>query len=210
MTCLLRTRGSASEIARLFGAEPDPRLEWREAIWTGEAVPVVVIEEGVRRLRTMTWGLPAEAFAKPAPSRQRGTIYSRDFTTSGTCLHNPASLDRCLIVLESFAYPIGNAGQCTRSWMGLQNHPLTAWAGVCTGDHCAGVLVRANERVEPLSDTMPCLLQSEDWDRWLDGGTLLSLGPCHPDAHFYCENLGERWSTGLSEDDMPPLFSAAA
>lgn len=211
MTCLLRTRGSASEMASLFDAEPASRLEWREPIWTGDAVPVVVIDEdGTCRIRTMTWGLPALAFAKAVPAKQRGAIYPRDLTRTGSRLQDPIGLERCLIILESFAYPAGEAGRCTRGWIGLWDEPLTAWAAVCTDDRCAGVLVLANERVEPLSDTMPRLLAPEDRDLWLGGGSLLALGPGYAEADFYRENLGERWSTGRSTDGMLPLIVRSA
>lgn len=210
MTCLLRTRGSASEMAGLFDAEPNPRLEWREPIWTGDAVPVVVMgEDGTRRIRTMTWGLPALAFAKAVPAKQRGSIYPRDLTRTGSRVQDPVGLERCLIILESFAYPMGQAGECTRGWIGLWDEPLTVWAGVCIADCCAGLLVLANERVEPLSDTMPRLLQPEDRDLWLAGPSLLSLGPGYPEAAFYRENLGERWSSGQQIDNAQLLFTTS-
>jgi len=198
MTCLLRTRGSASEMARLFDAEPDPGLAWRETSWTGDPVPVVAVENSQRRLRTMIWGLEAAAYAKSVEARQRGVLYARDLAVAATRLHDLAGLRRCLIILESFAYPMGKAGACTRGWIGLWDEPLTAWAGLCTSEGSAGMLVLANERVEPLSDTMPRMLPPDDWEPWLAGASLLSLGPGYPEAAFYRENLGERWSTGHS------------
>ncbi|MBX3563588.1 MAG: hypothetical protein KF730_03320 [Sphingomonas sp.] len=197
-------------MARLFNAEPDPKLDWPESIWTGEQVPVVVADEdGARRLTTMAWGLPATAFFDPVPSKQRGVIYSRDFWRSATRLGDLALMSRCLILLESFAYPAGQSGQCTRSWIGLWDRPLAAWAGVCIDGACAGVLIEANPLVEPLSSTMPRLLTADDHALWLEGATLLSLGPLFGDDEFYRENLAERWSTGRHDETLP-LFGTGA
>lgn len=210
MTSLLRSRGSTAEMAELFAAVADPGLVWPQAIWTGEQVPVVAADEiGQRRLTTMRWGLLAEAFARPIPAKQRGVIYSRDFWRTGSRLDDVSSLTRCLIALESFAYPRGLTGQCTREWIGRYHDPLVAWAGVCVDGACAGVLILANSRIEGLSKTMPRLLMPEDHAAWLDGGTLLSLGPSFADGEFYGENFEERWSTGKPIDELP-LFKAAS
>ncbi len=209
MTCLLRTRGSVSEMVRLFAAEPDPGLVWPESIWPGDRVPVVIEEDGMRRLTTMAWGLPVETFVKPVPASQRGIIYPRDLWRDGSRLRDGRSLPRCLILLESFAYPMGTKGQCTRGWIGLWDHPVAAWAGVFEGGGCAGMLVMANERVEPLSSTMPHLLPSQDQTCWLERGSLLLLGPGYADAEYYRENLGERWSSGRPDEELP-LFRAAS
>lgn len=96
MTCLLRARGSALEMARLFAAQADASLIWPESIWPGEPVPVVVQTDDGRRLTTMNWDLPSEAFACAIPPRQRGTIYPRDFWRDGSRLVDVASLSRCL------------------------------------------------------------------------------------------------------------------
>jgi putative SOS response-associated peptidase YedK len=210
MTCLIRCRGSASEIARLFDADPDSGLDWRESIWTGEPVPVVVRENGARRLRMMTWGLSAPAFAKPVHPRQRGTFYARDLQPGRGRLRDPAALGRCLILLESFAYPAGSAGRWTREWTGLSDHPLTAWAGICTKDGCAGLLDLANLTVFDVSSIMPRLLAPDDHARWLAGHAIPGLGLPYPDAAFYCENLAEHWSTGRPQEEALPLFAAMA
>lgn len=200
MTCLLRCRGSTSEMAKLCAATPDAGLDWPAMIWTGEPVPVVIEEDGERRLKTLRWGLSAAAFTTPLPARQRGTEYARDCLRDGSRLADPAVLERCLILLEAFAYPMGEAGRRTRGWFGLWDHPLAAWAGVCGDGGCAGVLGFANNVVAPGSETMPLLLRPEDHQRWLGGGTLLSLGPGFADAEFYRENFGELWSTGHSTE----------
>lgn len=211
MTALLRTRGSSSEMARLFAAEPDSALDWRTTIWAGDAVSVVLIDENRRRLTTACWGLPARSFNTPVPSKQRGTLYPRDLGFSSR-LHHRSGFRRCLIIVESFAYPGCREARCTREWFGLWDEALTAWAGLYEPEDgsCAGLLVRSNERVEPCSSRMPLLLTARDRERWLSGDGLLALGFGYDTEAFYRENLGERWATGLQEEAALPLFSASA
>lgn len=212
MTALLRTRGSAPEMARLFGAASNPGLDWRESIWIGDRVPVVWIEGGGRRLATCNWALLETAFALPVPAKQRGTLYPRDLVPAASRLCNPAGLRRCLIIVESFAYPDGAKGQRTRCWFGLRDNPLIVWAGLCSadGENCVGILVQANDRIEPYSETMPRLLLPEDRERWLAGEGLLSLGPTIDANAFYRENLGERWSTGRPDENEAATSLRAA
>lgn len=211
MTSLIRARGAVSEMAWLFDAEPDIGLDWRETIWPGDAALVVSEERGTRRLSAMRWGLPALAYARPVPAKQRGTLFMRDLVMGGR-LRAPDRLRRCLIVIEAFAYPSGAAGQCTRSWFGLSDRPLAAWAGFCVGDGngCAGLLNRANDLVEPLSNHMPRVLAPRDHADWLGGAGVLSLSPPEPGAEYYHENFAERWSTGALLDDRQLPLAASA
>jgi len=185
----------------LFAAAPDLGLTWRETIWPEEPALVIVADDnGARRLTRRRWGLPPEAFAQRVPAKQRGTLYPRDVSRGVSRLNDPAGLSRCLIVMEAFAYPADQDGVSTRSWFGVSDHPLLAWAGYCGGDRCAGLLVGANALIEPSSSTMPRLLIPPDHADWLAGAALLSLGPSFDDECFYCERLGERWSTGRIDD----------
>jgi putative SOS response-associated peptidase YedK len=210
MTRLIRARGATSEMARLFDAEPEPGLNWREIVWPGDSALLVTQEDGQRRLSTMPWGLPALSFARPVTANQRGTMFVRDLVEGGR-LDEPRQLRRCLIVVEAFAYPSGETGRCTRSWFGLSDRPLVAWAGVCTagGNGCAGLLMNANQTIAPLSNHMPRLLAPHDHATWLRGG-LLALSSPEPDADHYHENFGERWSTGALLDQFHLGFVASA
>ena len=196
-------------MAKLFDAKPDAGLEWRETGWIGDRVPVVVRDADGRRLATQVWGLPADCFSKPVAAKQSGTLYPRDLSPSASRLHEPTGFRPCLILIESFAYPGGFKGQCTRNWFGLWDETLTAWAGLCTpGGHCAGILGRANEQVEPYSDAMPLLLASADRESWLAGAGFLALRADYVASDFYRENLGERWSTGRLCEEAPPRLAA--
>jgi len=112
-------------------------------------------------------------------------------------------LRRCLIVLESFAYPSGWAGSYTRSWLGLSDRPLAAWAGFCENDRSgyAGLLAVACPTVATVNNHMPRLLAPLDHAAWLDGVGPLSLSAPQAESDYYHDNFGERWSTGALWDD---------
>lgn len=194
-------------MAQLFAAIPEAGLQWLETIWQGEPVPVIVGEEH-RRLQTRRWGLRADDFVPMLHPKRRGLIYPRDLWPRGTRLADLPALERCLIVIEAFAYPHSVKGASARAWVGLENAPLAAWAGLCGEDGCAGLLVRAPDVLAPLTQTMPRLLSPEDCGRWLTGAPLLSLDPFFDEDQFYVEQLGELWSSGRLADDRQLRFAA--
>jgi putative SOS response-associated peptidase YedK len=115
----------------------------------------------------------------------------------------PERMVRCLIVLESFAYPEGPADLRTRVWAGLWDEPLCAWAGLCMPDWsgCAGILVPANALLERVSAHMPLLLPPEARCPWLEGCSIHALGGTYPRADWYLERSDEHWSKGTPVDD---------
>lgn len=208
MTALLRCRGAVSEMASQFAAEPDEALAWTPIIWPGEPALVVAEREGRRVLRTLPWGLPAATFIdRQRAKARRGTLFPRDLRADAGVIDDPADLGRCLIVLESFAYPDGEPRRRTRAWAGLWDRPLAGWAGVLTesaaGEQgCAGILVMANPLVERVSRHMPLLVDPDDYGAWLDGtASLLSLTAITDEHAYYLEATDERWSTGAAMED---------
>lgn len=204
MTALLRCRGAVSEIESVFEAKADAGIAWREVCWPDETVLAIVVDERGRRVQALRWGLEPASFIEPATIRQRGTLFARDLTCSSGRLVNATMLERCLIVVEAFAYPSLTPGPSTRNWIGLWDTPLAGWAAVYDVDTgcCAGMMVGANERCAPFSKDMPRLLRAEDHDSWLDDKAgLIALSPPFKTDAFYVENLGERWSTGRLETD---------
>lgn len=205
MTALLRCRGAVSEMQALFGAEPCGNPTWKPLIWPGEQVIAITERDGRHTIETSTWGLPATAFIDPGRSRaRRAILFPREFRADAGALVDPGELERCLIVLESFAYPDGLARQRTRAWAGLWDQPLVGWAGLCTpdGQGCAGILVLANPLIERVSRHMPLLSRPEAHGAWLGGSaTILSMATFTEEADFYLEHTSERWSTGASIDD---------
>lgn len=205
MTALLRCRGALSEMQALFGAEPCGKPVWEPSIWPGEPAVTITQRDGRRTICTLPWGLPAAAFVDPGRSRaRRAIVFPRELRADAGALIDPGELDRCLIVLESFAYPNGSAGQRTRTWAGLWDRPLIGWAGFCApdGQGCAGLLVLANSLIGRVSRHMPLLVHPGDHDAWLDGSAaILSMATITEEADFYLEHTDERWSTGASIAD---------
>lgn len=205
MTKLIRCRGSLAEIASIFDARPVSRLRWRSEIWPGEETLVVTLDQGARRLDAVRWDLPTCAFLAGDAQEHRGTVFSRDLTSTSSALVAPQQLLRCLIVIEAFAYPDGKAGARTRAWGGLWDEPLVAWAGLCASEPesgCAGLLVPSNPLIGKVSPHMPFLLPARDWQAWLEGASpAWDTGPASPDSAWYLERTGEAWSTGAVSDD---------
>ena len=203
MTNLIRCRGAVSEIATLFDAEPDPDLLWAPTIWPGEHVLAVTASAGSRRLQTIPWGLPAELFLEPKSPSHRATIFARDLIGRNGGLVAPDLLERCLIIIEACASPEGEDGQQTRTWSGLWDEPLVAWAGLCRLEAdepgCAGLLTPANPLIGRVSGHMPFLLTPEGQAAWLDGCSPLVLPPSWSDGAWYLERSDERWSNGDAE-----------
>lgn len=203
MTNLLRCRGAVSEIANLFAANADPGLNWRPTIWPGETVLIVTADGDGRRLRTVPWGLPENSFAQARPKAQRTGIFSRHLAKRDGDLIQPEHLERCLIVIEAFAYPDGPSGKRTRSWAGLWDEPLCAWAGVWsrTGTQvgCAGVLIPSNALISRVSPHQPWLLP-DGHDTWLANASEAAIYHDYPDDAWYLERTSEAWSSGELRD----------
>ncbi|KEZ19470.1 hypothetical protein CP98_01991 [Sphingobium yanoikuyae] len=200
MTSLLRCRAAVSEMATLFDAKAERGLDWHPTIWPGEAAPVVIAKETGRHLRVLRWGLPEDVCVKATADAKRGTLFAREIAGgfSSPLLLN--RLKRCLIVVEDVAYPQGQAGQRTRSWLGLWDRPLSAWAGLCVSDPAtrgfAGFLTAANARAEPVTRTMPVLLHPSEWEAWLSGAALHQLDTAYDSDAFYLERTPEIWASG--------------
>jgi putative SOS response-associated peptidase YedK len=81
---------------------------------------------------------------------------------------------RCLIPVTAFGEPDGRPGSMTRTWFGVKDAPIFAWAGFCKntpdwGPVFAGMTTDSNAAVAPLNPRMPVLLQPDEYDRWLHG-----------------------------------------
>jgi putative SOS response-associated peptidase YedK len=144
-------------------------------------------------------------------SQDRRDIWS-DFNPMGDHLFGRDSrrVQRCLIVLDSFALPDGPKGLRTRSWFGLWDEPLFAWAGMLgkiegVGLGFVGALTKANELVKRVAPSMPAILCPDDYQRWLFGSdrdvTLLAKEAFDPDA-MWLEQTDELWTSGISIDDL--------
>jgi putative SOS response-associated peptidase YedK len=205
VTALYRCRGSADEIRNLFDCNVERGFTWSPFMRPGRD-GVVIVREGPHRVAwNVRWGFQGMA------SQDRRDIWS-DFNPMGDHLfgRDPGRVQRCLIVLDSFALPDGPKGLRTRSWFGLWDEPLFAWAGVIgeidrLGSAFVGAMTSANELVKRVAPSMPAILAPDDYQRWLFGSdrdvTLLAKEAFDPDA-MWLEQTDELWTSGISIDDL--------
>lgn len=206
MTSLLRCRAAMSELRERFGAEPRGTLSWRPVIWPGEPVLIVGREGEERWIETSRWEYPGAHSLRR--SKPRGVLYPREAAEWIDGRLPVSGASRCLILLESFAYPGGERSRRTRSWAGLWDEPICAWAAVRVRDArgqscCAGLLVRANPLLSRVTPYMPALLAGEAAEVWLRGIPLVEITTSYRAEAFYLEDTDDLWSTGASLDPAP-------
>ena len=173
MCNLYRMTSSADAIAQLFrpldtgGANVPPLHE----IFPDYAAPVIVAEEGGRRLTSMKWGWP------PFGQVKRPVTNIRNLTSPmwRNALADPAQ--RCVVPVTAFsewsAEPDPVTGKKRKHWFALRDAELFAFAGLwrptSDGPRYAFLTCEANElvgRIHPKA--MPVILDSPDEAaRWL-------------------------------------------
>jgi putative SOS response-associated peptidase YedK len=112
--------------------------------------------------------------------------------------------NRCLIVLDSFALPFGVEGKKTRSWFGLWDEPIFAWAGLWreiegAGSCFLGAVTRANPLVSRAGPLMPLVLDRLAYQQWLFGkrSDLIALWRQPFAAELmWLEQTDELWGSG--------------
>lgn len=147
----------------------------------------------------MTWGLPPPWYEFHRKGETPATaLWLREIWPAQTDLMQ--ANQRCLILLDSFAMPEGEAGAKTRTWFGYDDRPIFAWAGVWrkgSGNRgFAGVLVSGAPPVSP-RNAMPALVRPSEYDLWLTG----DFGPAsivglrsEADPDLYREPTEEPWN----------------
>lgn len=175
---------------------------------TVEGTPglIVLEKDGLRLLKSPTWGFPRQTGEMRHNGEPPGRIgLVADLTNP---LWDRLVVDakyRCLIVLTHFANPDGVKGSKTRTWFSLNRQPLIAWAGFCRntpefGPVFAGMTMKANEKIRPLNDRMPVLLEPEEYERWLHGSIediiAFQYREPPPSDEFAVLKTRDRWQSG--------------
>lgn len=117
---------------------------------------------------------------------------------------------RCLIPLTGFAEAEGPKGSKTRTWFGVKDQPIFAWAGLWRpsaewGDVYSCVMTGCNEAIRPVYDRMPVLIEPHEYDQWLHGtldDALAFQNRCFPDELIMMDRTTELWAK------RPPAFTA--
>ncbi|WP_147395424.1 SOS response-associated peptidase family protein [Altericroceibacterium spongiae] len=197
LTSLYRCRTALSELREHFNALTPARASWSAEVWPERSGLVVYRKSGNRIAEPMRWGIPRTILNGVRNGRPVSTTmwFQRRNPTQSARFENPW---RCLIVLDSFACPSGSPGARTRTWFGLDDRPIFAWAGVWAqvedGKVFCGMLAPSNNVV--FRPSMPVILDPDDYDLWL-GGRLDRAAPLanrpYGEGRMYREELGEPW-----------------
>lgn len=163
------------EIGRVFNVDVVPDIAVPSETIEGGPGLIVIEKDGLRMLKSVSWGFPRQTREMQFNGEQPGRIgLVADLTNP---LWDRIVVDpryRCLIPITHFANPDGPKGRKTRAWFSNTKEPLLAWAGFCRntpefGPVFAGMTMTANEMVRPFNDRMPVLLKKAEWDLWLHG-----------------------------------------
>lgn len=169
---------------------------------------VVIEKDGLRLLKSLTWGFPRQTRDMRESGEPVGRIgLVADLTNP---LWDRIVVDpryRSLIPLTHFANPDGPKGAKTRAWFSLTRQPIAAWAGFCRntvefGPVFAGMTMTANEKIRPFNDRMPVLLDASDWERWLRGSIqdviAFQFREPRPSEEFDVLETRDLWRSGVS------------
>lgn len=171
MSNLYRVRATLAEVGAHFGMGELPDL--RVPHETKPEMPGLVIRgvAGERTIHEMCWGFPRNVFdERVGRTVLKAVNLVAELPTWEHLVVEPRY--RCLIPLSQFAEPEGAKGWKTRTWFGVKNWPVFAWAGFCQrtqqwGIVFAGMTTNSNEAVDPLNNRMPVILKPEEYDRWM-------------------------------------------
>lgn len=201
---LYTNRVSAAEVAATFGAVMPTNFNAGE----GEVYPggrgIVVREEGGQRVvEAMTWGFPLAQKSKKTgqPIKPKAVNNIADLSSFMWRFVASRPEHRCLIPLTGFCEAEGEWGAKTRTWFGVRDRPIFAWAGMWKhsdewGPVYSGLMTSCNEVVRPVHDRMPVLLQAEDYDRWLHGSldeVIAFQDRCFPDELTTIDRTADLW-----------------
>jgi putative SOS response-associated peptidase YedK len=157
----------------------------------------------------MTWGFPLAQKSKKTgqPIKPKPVNNIADLTSFMWRFFAPRAEHRCIIPLTGFCEAEGEPGAKTRTWFGVRERPIFAWAGLWKtsdewGPVYSGLMTDCNEAVRPVHDRMPVLLHEEDYDLWLRGSledVMSFQGRCFPDELIHMERTADPWFKRRSE-----------
>lgn len=158
-----------------FGLEGGIHLLPRYNIAPSQDVPIIRQAGRDRELVMVRWGL------LPAWSREEKTRYSMINARSDTVAEKPSYRQpfhkrRCLVPASGFyewrkmfhgkqPYRIGRADEGLMALAGIWEH----WEGNGKAiESCSIIVTDANERIRPIHDRMPVILDPDQFNDWLD------------------------------------------
>ena len=170
MCNLYTNRKSAAEIAAHFRAQiPISFNAPQGEVYPGGPGMVIREEAGERVLQGMTWGFPLPLKSKVTgqPIKPKPVNNIADLSSFMWRFVAPRPENRCIIPVTGFCEAEGVKGAKTRTWFGVRDRPIFAWAGMWKdsaewGAVYSGLMTDCNEAIRPVHDRMPVLLHEED------------------------------------------------
>jgi len=192
--------------------EPTIGCRSRFNVAPSQTMPVVVQREQTE-LVPMEWGLLLHWAKDPAKARRpinarAETLVERPMFR-GLIKHN-----RCLVPASGFYEWKKDGGHKVPYYLRLKDEEIFAFAGLYDVWHDLDgaalatytlITTAANEVVAPIHDRMPVILNREDEDRWIGGGTLAPgdlsrlLAP-YPDRDIEAYPVSTRVNTPTADD----------
>jgi putative SOS response-associated peptidase YedK len=202
MCNLYTNKKSAAEVASHFRAQvPINFNAGGGEVYPGGPGMAVREQEGQRVLQGMAWGFPLRLKSMKPGTKPKPVNNIADLTSFMWRFIAAKTEHRCIIPLTGFCEAEGEKGSKTRTWFGLKDRPIFAWAGMWKdspewGPVYSGLMTDCNEAVRPVHDRMPVLLHEEDYDVWLRGSlndVMSFQGRCFPDELIEVERTAEPW-----------------
>lgn len=159
-------------------APPDFAFSPRYNVAPTQEVPVVVMEDGKRRLKLMRWGLVPSWAKDPAIGNQM--INARAETVAEKpSYRKPFQRQRCLVPVTGFFewQKVAGARAKTPMHIALKTKKLFVFAGLCDLWKAPDsrelrtftiITTAAGDLMQPIHERQPVILDRKDWQAWLD------------------------------------------
>ncbi len=206
MCNLFTARVTASEIASAFAARKPSNVNAGGGdVYPGGPGLVVREQDGERVIQAMTWGFPLRLKNMKPESKPKPVNNIADLSSFMWKFVAPRPENRCIIPVTAYAEAEGLKGAKTRTWFGLKDRPLFAWAGMWKdsddwGAVFSGLMTDCNEFVAPVHHRMPVLLFEDEYDQWLHGSlddVRSFQDRCFPPELMTMDRTAELWAKRL-------------
>lgn len=203
MCNLYRMTKEVSDMARAFDAYVPRGMNFGSETYPTYPGVVVRQVDGERIAQQMTWGFPLRLKNMKTDSKPKPVTNARDdkLMTPFWKRWFVGTEYRCLIPFTEFAEAEGPKGKMTRTWIGVRDQSLAAWAGLWRpsdewGDVYTGVMVDATKELWDIHDRMPVILRPDDHDTWLNAHADEAMGLLqqYPADQLVVERTAEAWA----------------
>lgn len=200
MCNLYKLDASNHQLGLAFDAEVRPGNAGAE-VYPGTPGMVVREEDGRRIAQSMVWGFPLRLKGMKPDAKPRPVNNIADLNKPMWKGLAARPQWRCLIPLTAFAEAEGVKGRMTRTWFGIRDRELFAWAGLWResaewGPVYSGVMTDCNDAIRPVHDRMPVLLHADEHHPWLNGNfddAVAFQNRCFPSDVITIERTAELW-----------------